>query len=46
MGPTVFNIFISDVGDEIRYTLMKFDNDTKLSEGVDTLESYPAGGPR
>lgn len=45
MGPTVFKIFVSDVDDEIRCTQMKFDNDTKLSEEVDTLESHPAGRP-
>lgn len=41
LGPTVFNIFKSDVHDEIRCTL-KFHGDAKLSEEVDTLESHPA----
>ncbi|PKU37031.1 rna-directed dna polymerase from mobile element jockey-like [Limosa lapponica baueri] len=36
LGPTFFNIFLSDLDDEIKCKLMKFVDDPKLSGEVDT----------
>jgi len=38
LGPALFNIFISDLGDVIKCTMVKFADDAKLSGDVDALE--------
>ncbi|GAB0209187.1 mitochondrial enolase superfamily member 1 [Grus japonensis] len=38
LDPVLFNVFISDLHDGIKCTLMKFVDDTKLSGEADTLE--------
>jgi len=38
LGPTLFIIFVSNLDHEIKCTLKKFANDTKLETEVDTLE--------
>mgnify|MGYP001854491690 CR=1 FL=1 len=42
LGPVLFIVFVSDIDDEIKCTLSKFVNDTKLCGAVNMSEGWDA----